>query len=195
MNTAPNLPPPIPGKARPSSSFVTVLAWISIALGLLGLVYGLIQTVMGLLLPADFYLRMLYPYGGEPPPLPPLMHWLYTHTLLMGLAMLALSAIFLWVSWGMLKRREWGRKGFIAILAIGTLWQLGSLWMLPQILQGALAMQAGAFPQGQAMPPELESFMTAVMLMGGLVAVVFAALHAWIIWKLCTPAVRVEFAA
>jgi hypothetical protein len=31
------------------------------------------------------------------------------------------------------------------------------------------------------------------MLMGGLVAVVFAVLHLWIIWKLCTPAVREEF--
>ncbi|MGH8026253.1 MAG: hypothetical protein ACREO0_05930, partial [Pseudoxanthomonas sp.] len=132
------------------------------------------------------------PYG-EPPQLPPLMHWLYTHTLLMGVLMLALSALFLWVSWGVLKRREWGRKGFIAILVIGTLWQFGSIWMLPQVLEGTLAMQAGAFPQGQAMPPELESFMTAAMMMGGVVALVFAALHLWIIWKLCTPAVRAEF--
>jgi hypothetical protein len=43
------------------------------------------------------------------------------------------------------------------------------------------------------MPPELEGFMTAAMLMGGVVAVVFAALHLWIVWKLCTPAVRAEF--
>lgn len=193
MNAAPHLPPPIPGKAPPSSSFVTVLAWISIALGLLGLVYGLMQTVMGLLLPADFYLRMLNPYGGEPPVLPPLMHWIYTNTLPMGLAMLALSAIFLWVSWGMLKRREWGRKGFIAVLVLGTLWQFACIFALPQFIEGMLAVQAGALPQDQAMPPELESFMTAAMLMGGVVAVVFAALHLWIIWKLCRPAVRAEF--
>ena len=50
MSATPNLPPPIPGTARPSSSFVTVLAWISIALALLGLVYGLMQMVMGLVL-------------------------------------------------------------------------------------------------------------------------------------------------
>jgi hypothetical protein len=193
MSAAPPLPPPIPGDVRPGNSFVTVLAWISIALALLGLLYGVVQTVMGLALPADFYLRMANPYGGEPPPLPPLMHWIYTNTLLMGLMMLVLSAIFLWVSWAVLKRREWGRKGFIAILALGTVWQFGSIWMLPQVLEGTLAMQAGAFPQGQAMPPELESFMTAAMMMGGLVALVFAGLHVWIIWKLCAPAVRAEF--
>ena len=193
MSAAPNLPPPIPANTRPGGNFVTVLAWISIALALLGLLYGLMQVIMGLTLPPDFYLRMANPYGGEPPPLPPLMHWLYTNTLLMGVLMLVLSAIFLWVSWGVLKRREWGRKGFIAILVIGTLWQFGSIWMLPQILEGTLALQAGAFPQGQAMPPELESMMTGVMMIGGVLALTFAALHVWIIWKLCTPAVRAEF--
>lgn len=193
MSAAPNLPPPIPGNARPVSNFVTVLAWISIALALLGLLYGLMQTVMGLVLPADFYLRMLNPYGGEPPRLPPLMHWIYTNTLLMGVLMLVLSAIFLWVSWAVLKRREWGRKGFIAVLVLGTLWQFACIFALPQFIEGMLAVQAGALPQGQTMPPELEGFMTAAMLMGGVVVVVFAALHLWIVWKLCTPAVRAEF--
>ena len=193
MSAAPNLPPPIPGDARPGNNFVTVLAWISIGLALLGLLYGLVQTVMGLVLPADFYLRMLNPYGGEPPALPPLMHWIYTNTLLMGLLMLVLSAVFLWVSWGMLKRREWGRKGFIAVLILGTLWQFACIFALPQFIEGMLAIQGGALPQGQTLPPEFEGFMTAAMLMGGLVAVVFAVLHLWIIWKLCAPAVREEF--
>jgi hypothetical protein len=165
----------------------------SAAAALLGLLYGLVQTVMGLVLPADFYLRMLNPYGGEPPALPPLMHWLYTNTLLMGLLMLVLSAVFLWVSWGVLKRREWGRKGFIAVLILGTLWQFACIFALPQFIEGMLAIQGGALPQGQTLPPEFEGFMTAAMLMGGLVAVVFAVLHLWIIWKLCTPAVREEF--
>lgn len=188
-----NLPPPIPESPRPSNSFVTVLAWISIALALLGLVYGLLQAVMGLVMPPDYYLRLLNPYGGEPPQLPPLMQWIYTHTLLMGLLMTVLSAIFLWVSWGVLKRKEWGRKGFIAILALGALWQFACVLAIPQFTEGMLAIQAGALPQGQAMPPEFEAVMTAAMLMGGLVAVVFAGLHGWIIWKLCTPAVRAEF--
>lgn len=192
--SAASLPPPLPQRAqRPSGNFVTVMAWISVALGLLGVAYGVMQVVMGLFLPADFYLRMLNPYGGEPPALPPLMQWIYTHTLLMGLLTLVVSAVFLWVSWALLKRREWGRKGFITLLVVGTLWQFGSIGLLPQILEGTLALQAGALPPGQAMPPALESMMSAVMLMGGVVAVMFATLHVWIIWKLCTPAIRAEF--
>jgi len=189
-----SLPPPIPGVvARPGNSFVTVLAWISIALALLGVAYGSLQTVMGLVMPQDYFLRMLNPYGGELPQLPPLMHWIYTHTLLMGLLMTVLSAVFLWVSWGVLRRREWGRKGFIAVLVLGALWQFAGVLAIPQFIEGTLAIQAGALPPGQSLPPELEGFMTAAMLMGGVVAVVFAGLHAWIVWKLCTPAVRAEF--
>ena len=122
-----DLPPPLPGAVpqRPAGSFVSVMAWISVALGLLGILYGAMQVLIGLFLPADFYLRMLNPYGGEPPSLPPLMHWLYTHTLLMGVLTLLMSAVFAWVSWALLKRREWGRKGFIALLVLGTVGQLG----------------------------------------------------------------------
>jgi hypothetical protein len=189
-----SLPPPIPGVVqRPGNSFVTVLAWISIGLALLGLAYGLLQTVMGLVMPQDYFLRMLTPYGGELPQLPPLMHWIYTHTLAMGLLMTVLSAVFLWVSWGLLKRREWGRQGFIGVLVLGALWQFAGVLAIPQFIEGTLAMQAGALPPGQTLPPELESFMTAAMWMGGAMAVVFAGLHAWIVWKLCTPAVRGEF--
>ena len=72
--SAAGLPPPLPQPVqRPGGNFVTVMAWISVALGLLGVAYGVMQVAMGLFLPADFYLRMLNPYGGEPPALPPLM--------------------------------------------------------------------------------------------------------------------------
>ena len=190
------LPPPLPGvQQRPAGNFVSVMAWVSIALGLLGMLYGAMQVLMGLFLPADFYLRMLNPYGGQPPPMPPLIHWLYTHTLMMGVLTLIMSVVLAWVSWGLLKRREWGRKGFIALLVLGTLGQLASIGLLPGLLEATLAMQAGALPPGQPIPPVLEDMMAGVMLVGGLVALVFAAVHVWIIWKLRTPAVRSEFTA
>ena len=189
-----DLPPPLPGEQqRPAGNFVSVMAWVSIALGLLGMLYGAMQVLMGLFLPADFYLRMLNPYGGQPPPMPPLMHWLYTHTPVMGALTLLLSAVLAWVSRALLQRREWGRKGFIALLVLGTLGQLASIALLPQLLEATLAMQAGALPPGQPMPPVLEEMMAGVMLIGGLLALVFAAVHVWIIWKLRTPAVRSEF--
>ncbi len=192
MNTT-GLPPPLPSRKAPSGGFVTVLGWISLAMALLGLVYGVVQIVSGLLFPAGRYLDLVGAQGADVPQLPPLMLWMQTHTLWMGLLMAGLSLVLLLVSWAMLKRREWGRKLFIVLLVVGTLWQFASLWALPQTVEGTLAMQAGMLPQGQAMPAEFQALMTAAMWMGGVVSVVFAGIHAWLIWKLCTPKIRAEF--
>ena len=191
----PHLPPPLPRTAPPTGGFVTVLGWISLAMATLGALYGAMQIVSGLMFPGDRYLRLLSGNGeGALPSLPPLMQWIYTHTLWMGVLMVALSLLLLLVSWALLQRREWGRKLFIALLVIGTVWQFASLFALPQLVEGTLAMQAGALPQGQEMPPELQIFIRGAMWLGGAVSVVFAGIHAWLIWKLCTPPIRAQFA-
>ena len=190
--TATGLPPPLPWTKPRKGGFVRVLGWISLAMALVGLLYGASQVVTGLMFPADRYLR-LFTAGGEPPVLPPLMHWIYTHTLWMGVLMVALSLVLLLASWGLLKHREWGRRLFIALLVVGTLWQFAALFALPQIIEGTLALQAGMLAQGPGMPPEFRAFMTIAMWLSGAVSVVFAAIHAWLIWKLCTPTVRDEF--
>lgn len=189
MNTPPPLHPP-----RPAASFVTVLAWIGIALGLLGVAYGLLQGLLSLLLPADYYLRMLNPYGGPAPTLPQPFQWIYTHMAAASLLSTTLSAVFLAVSWGLLKRREWGRRGFIALLVLGTLSQLGSLALLPRLVDFMLAVQGSALLPGQTLPPEFVAFMRVFMLAFGALFLVFAGFHAWIVWKLCRPRIRAEFA-
>ncbi len=191
--SSPRLPPPLPRAATRTGGFVTVLGWVSLAMAVLGILYGAMQIVSGLMFPGNRYLRLLSGNGGEQPSLSPLMQWLYTHTLWMGVLMVALSLVLLLVSWALLKRREWGRKLFIALLVIGTLWQFASLFALPQLIEGTLAMQAGALPPGQDMPPEIQAFMRGAMWLGGAVSVVFAGIHAWLIWKLCTPQIRAQF--
>ncbi len=191
--SSPHLPPPLPRTAARTGGFVTVLGWVSLAMAMLGILYGAMQIVSGLMFPGNRYLHLLSGNGGELPSLPPLMQWLYTHTLWMGVLMVALSLVLLLVSWALLKRREWGRKLFIALLVIGTLWQFASLFALPQLIEGTLAMQAGALPPGQEMPPEIQTFMRGAMWLSGAVSVVFAGIHAWLIWKLCIPQIRAQF--
>lgn len=189
------MPPPLPlPLTRPGTSFVSVLAWISLPVAGLGVAYGAIQLLMGLLMPADYQLRMLDPAGGELPALPPLMAWFYANTALLGGLTLLSSGAFLAAAWGLLKRREWGRRSFIALLALGTLWQWAWVWAVPQIMQGTLAIQAGALPPGQVIPAELESgLVTLVTAMVALLVLVFTGLHTGIAWKLCTASVRAEF--
>lgn len=191
--SATGLPPPLPAARAPSGGFVGVLGWVSLAMAVLGVLYGGMQVISGLMFPPDHYLRLITAAGGEAPTLPPLMQWMYTHTLWVGVLMVTLSLVLLLVSWALLKRHEWGRKLFIALLVVGTLWQFASLWALPQMVEGTLALQGGMLPKGQEMPVEFQTLMSAAMWMGGVVSVVFAAVHAWLIWKLCTPTIRAQF--
>lgn len=192
MNATPPELPPLPAQPRPTGSFVTVIGWIGFALALLGAFYGLAQVLGGLFMPKDFYLRMMNP-AGRPVSLPPLMQWFYTHTLLIGIVELALSSLFAWVSWNLLKRRDWARIAFVAFLLLGVAWQFGSLWMMPQMIEGTLAAQSASLPPGRAMPAEMRGIMRMAMLMGSAVGLLIAALLGWVAWKLCTAKSRAEF--
>ena len=192
MHTTPPELPPLPTQPQPTSSFISVVGWIGFALALFGALYGLTQVLGGLFAPKDVYLRMMNP-GGRPLSLPPAMQWFYTHTLLVGTVELLLSALFAWASWNLLKRREAARIVFVACLLLGMAWQFGSLWLMPQLVDGILSTQAAALPPGRAMPGELKDIMRMSMLMGSAVGLLIATVLGWTAWKLCTRGLRAQF--
>jgi len=158
------------------------MAWISIALGVLGAASGLLQAAMLPALPIDTLLQQVDEAGAA---LPPALAWLFGHLQLINLLSLLSSALFAWVSWGLLKRREWGRLGFIAFLALGALGGfIGAAWF-GHVLDG-LGGDGDVDPLLQS----LQSAMRTLMWLG---AVAVALLHGAIIWKLCTLQVRAEF--
>lgn len=171
---------------RTDNRFVTAMAWVSIALGALGVVSGLVQAAMLPALPVEAMLRPLDDVGTA---LPPVLAWMFGHLQLLNLLSLASSALFTWVSWGLLRRREWGRLGFIAFLAFGALAGIvGAAWF-GRVLDG---LNAGiALSDIDPLVAQLQAAMRMAM---GLGAAAVALLHGAIVWKLCTPAIRDEFA-
>lgn len=172
---------------------MTVLAWLTIALGALGVGSGVLQ-----LLPAqaanDPNLQLLMDaLRTGTLPLPPILRWTMAHNLELSLASIALSALTLWLGWGLLRRREWARLGFIASLVAGTVLTFGIVWLVPALIEQTLSLQPGLQSPGQPLPPELASMKTIATVFSAGIAVVFAGLHGGIIWKLCTQAVRVQF--
>ena len=172
---------------------MTVVGWVCLVSGVLGLLVSLTQVASGAMLPDDHTLRLLAPLSAELPELPPLMHWYYTNTLLIGLLSLAASVLLVVMGRGLLRRREWARKGFIAVLVLGTLWQLASIWAMPQFLEGMLVLQGASMPEGLELPPEFAIFLQGILALVVLFVLLFTALHACLVWKLCTPRVRAEF--
>lgn len=175
----------------PRSTFVTVVAWLSLAMAALGVAGGLMQAVAwwagGL---DDQFAPMLEAVAAQGM-LPPWLMTAFQHIAAINWISIAISAVIGVFSWGLLQRREWGRLGFIALLLLSGVAGLAAAWLFASLLDWSQA-QAGA--------EVLREDLVALRLLGAMKAAfyigmgIIALLHAGIAWKLHTPAIRAEFA-
>lgn len=194
---APVIPPPLP--PVPRSSFVNATAWITLCLSILSLVMLALQVVMFLAAGRTGLFSKLQEQLALDPQasafLSMALEWLPWLAVLITVQ----NLLFVTASVGLLKRREWGRKLFIALLALVIVWQIVMIplqWSMMDHFQGLMMM-------GQEVRPEMQAMMQAQMeatsiisrLFSAAFGLIFAALFAWLIWKLRSPRVRAEFAA
>lgn len=183
MNTA---PPP-----SPAAAFVTSLAWISLALAVLGTAWALAQLMVGLLVPDTAMVEL-----AERGLVPPLLVSLFESRNVLALGMLASALALLVAAWGLLRRREWARQAFIALLLLGALANFAGLALIDPMFDSALAMFPDAMqstPEGQLAIAQLQSSRRLVWVTSLAGALAIAALHGWVAWQLCTAAVRAQF--
>lgn len=171
----------------PRSQFVTVLAWFSIVVSALMIVTSLLQNLMvHMLVPPDAFDQLSQQNNGAP--IPPFALFMFKHFKLIVFSFFLLSIFLLISSIGLLKRKNWARIAFIVMLGLGIAWTVA---MLP--MQNSM-MNDMTKSMGSEAPAEVQNFVTifrGVML--GFV-IVFTAIHAWLLYKLCTPQIRAEFA-
>ena len=111
-------------------------------------------------------------------------------------AMLLVAGLFLAAAWGLLRRREWARMAFILLLVGGALANFAALALIGPFFDGLQDMfpaEMLASPEGQRFAAQMRFNRTVTLVTSLAGALVFAALHGWIVWKLCTPAVRDQF--
>lgn len=181
---------PSTGAAGTPSPFVTVMAQVSIVLGLAGTLYALAQAIAAAVL-----LR-----GGElgaaiaqlpMADLPPAAAWLLTHLEMLAWGLLLASVAFLAVSAGLLRRRRWAWWGFVVFMVLGALANFAGIALVDRVFAWAQALPAN--PEVADLQAELASLRALSLAMTAATAVVFAVLHGMIVWKLCTPEIRAEF--
>ena len=178
------------------STFVTVVAWIFLMLSGFGLLITLLQNVMvHLLFPPDAFEAL----ADAPlaPGMPPAAGWLFAHmNWLFALFLLPALAIFV-ASLGLLRRREWGRKLFIAMMVFSIVMNLASLVFQGYMMAGMhehFAGMAQRAPEGHAMP-DLGMFFIGVGVFTLLYSLGISAVQAWIIKRLVSAPVVAEFRA
>ncbi len=164
-------------QANRQSTLVSAIGWIMLIAGLLGVVgLGLNMVFLGLDEQGGGGVS-LTPDGV--PEMPPLFFRILERLwLILGLAWASCLVMGL-AGLGVVRRREWGRLLSILLLAISVL--VGFVGAYASLGADAATMDGAMIPRP-----------VSIVLNTGL-ALLTAALHGWLIWKLNTPAVRAEF--
>lgn len=171
----------------PRSGFVTAVAWIFIVLASLATLIAVLQNLM---VAAFFFAGFLDEAANgaaQDSRLPPFAAAMFRYLPLLVLLSLALSGGMLTAAIGLLKRRDWGRKMFIALLSIAILFNV-----LAVIVSIALVWWIPT-PTG-ANAQEFRIFMGVMIVFKVLMEVGLSVLFGWIVKRLLSPAVRREFA-
>lgn len=190
--TRPDLPAPPPPPTT-STSFIDVTARLSLLLGALSVLWSVFQLLLAALLQRfDLGAWMLQ----QEIPVPAALHWAAQHVLALSLLLLGASLAFVAVSWGLLRRREWGRTGFIVFLVLAALANFAFLPLIQELFNGLYTLvpaELSGSPQGREVHAQLRLSHWLALLVAAISAVALAALHGWLVMMLRRPEIRRQF--
>ena len=169
------------------SMFVTLTAWVFIALSGLASVSALLQNAtlaswlpglqgLGAAQPLPLLTSLLVGY----------LPWVMGAGLAMSLATLASAA-------GLLLRLDWARRCLIGLLGLAIAANLLGLWLQHEVVQSVVEATLARSPLPPAAAQVFGGLVTASQVMATLVTLAACALLAWIIRRLMSPTVRQEF--
>ena len=170
------------------SLFVTLTAWLFLALGAMASVSALLQNAMlASWLPG---LRGL----GVAQPLPLLTSLLIGYLPWVMAAGLAVSLATMTSAVGLLLRLDWARRCFIGLLGLAIAANLLGLWLQYEVVQSLVEATLVRSPLPPAAAHVFGGFVTASQVMAVVVTLAACGLLVWIIRRLMSPMVRQEFA-
>jgi hypothetical protein len=168
------------------SQFVTALAWFSIVIAALAMCSSLLQNIFVHVFLPNTTIEQ-FQQAADANVVPPALMFVFKHMKTILLVYLLMTIVLLIVSIALLKRKEWGRVAFIALLAIGTLSGFAPLFFPISVADFLPKDVAGVDPNIAA------DFALGFKIVLILLTLLFVALHGWIIYKLCRPEIRAEF--
>ena len=176
---------------EPRSNFVTVLAWIFIALSGFTTLISILQNIMiGILFRApDHAFPTVDPATGKE--FPWIFRFMFEHFQLFFLAFFVVSALTLAASIGLLRRKNWARLLFIALMGLGIAWNVAGVLMLFPMFSFFNEVADSA-----KQPGFTDQFGLAWKVMAGvnlLFVAAFVWLFGWIIKRLASESIRREF--
>lgn len=185
-------PPELPPAAK-ATSLVDVTAWMSLLMAALGIAWCVLQLLAVIAIGRMDIIGWLRNDGWLAPEQ---LQLLQTWAMPLSVLMLAGAVLFLAVSWGFFKRREWGRQGLIVCLLLVALANFAFLPLINGLFDGLQAMLPSdvlASPAAHELRTQLRAGRWLSLISAGGTAIGVAALHAWLVVKLRRPQVRALF--
>ena len=172
----------------PKSTFVTVVAWTFLVLSGFAAFIGILQnTMIWFLFPrSQIHDAMNSQEIAKNTNI--FFRTFLGHTEFYFLAFFLVALFTFLTSVGLLRRREWARKAFIGLMALGILWNLGSCVM--QLFMFGLH---GPFPDEPQGGSEFRVMMVVMQVFTWVFAVALSVLFGWIINRLMSPNIVKEF--
>lgn len=178
---------------RAAVQFVDTTAKLSLLMAVFGIIWCLCQWLVVVLLGQ---LDIVGWMRGEGLPIPAVFFWLDRHANALSVLMLLLSIGFFAVSWGLFKRREWGRVGYVVCLLLVALANFAVVPLVDAVVVGLQQVIPADFlssPEGRELRVQLLVARWTMLLTTGAAALGVAVLHAWLAMKFHRADIRALF--
>ena len=163
---------------RPRTTLVSVFGWVMLVLGIIMALVGILNLVIFSLVSQSDDAELVS--REDMVDLPAIIPWVVENINLILAGLIVSSLLMAVAGFGVVKRQNWGRQLSILLLAVSIVWAFAG---------GGMGMM------GQGDSPESGSVLLGpiVVAMNIGLALLTAALHGWLIWKLRSPEIRGEF--
>jgi hypothetical protein len=175
------------------SSFVSALAWLFIVIAGFSILISVLQNALlqEIFLPSMH--QALFLANIDPDDVHAAAHASFSLTVWFFRSFLLACLITLTAAIGLLLRKEWARKIFIGLMGFAIVYQIVALvfqwWFV-----GPTFMHLPTQPNTPTDTLHMmHSVMTAMKIVGTLMAIGFGVLFGWIIKQLCSASIRREF--
>lgn len=189
IDSSEHKPPP------PRSGFVTALATIFIALSGFSTFMMVVQDIIIAVVASNNHLQEAFAKALESQPLPAYEMFFIEHMYELLVLTMVISITTLVSSIGLLKRKNWARILFMAIMGLGIAWNFGGLLMQFFMFPGYPIPMPGNIPENVRanMEATMSVMMTVMTIFSAIIAIGLSILFGWFIKRLASPEIKREF--
>ena len=182
--------PVMPAESSPRSTLVTVVAWIALSWSALVTLGALVNLIVLAVTPTATVNAVVNRVTQDSSfrLLPAPYQFMARHVHLVALVKVVWWAAVLVASIGVLRRKEWARRAFVAVLGIEIV-----LVILGSVVGESIGMKLATQLAARSRSGQVPSGMGSGLALGGLFGVGIVAILMWLLFTFRSARVRAEF--